>query len=199
MVATVVVAAVVLVASAVLTTAGGRTISVITDPDTTVDVVTNPGDSPTETEIRSRGQFWDLAIQMAKSRPLTGVGPFQWNVVRYQLDVKGPVAVADAHNSYFQVAAEYGFVVLAGYLALLGSAVAFVAWQLRRQAVRRRLGWAGLGVAISALVFPMADFTNSHLFNIRNGLVEWLAIAVAVSLAAGAAADTRRGADGPSE
>lgn len=188
---------VILGASVVLTTAGGRTVSVITDPDTTVDVVTNPGNLPTENEIRSRGQFWELAVTMAKSRPLTGVGPFQWNVVRYQLDPKGPIVVADAHNSYLQVAAEYGLLVLAAYLVLLAASIAFVAWRLRHAAVRRRLGWAGLGFAIAALVFPLADATNSHLFNIRNGLIEWLAIAVAVGLAAGVGMPDERGADAP--
>ncbi len=188
---------VILGASVVLTTAGGRTMSVITDPDTTVGVVTSPGDLPTETEIRSRGQFWELAMRMARSKPLTGVGPYQWNVVRYELDPKGPVVVADAHNSYLQVLAEYGVVVFGAYLVLLASAVAFVVWQLRRAETRRRLGWAGLGFAIAALVFPIADTTNSHLFNVRNGLIEWLAIGIAIALASRVGGATARGADGP--
>jgi O-antigen ligase len=188
MVLTFVAATVILGASVVLTTAGGRTVSVITDPDTTVDVVTNPGSVPTETEIRSRGQFWELALQMARANPLTGVGPFQWNVRRYDLDPNGPVAVADAHNSYLQVAAEYGLVVLAVYLALLLLSLGYVGWRLRHSAVRESLGWTGLGLSVACLVFPLADATNSHLFNIRNGAVEWLAIAVAVALASAAGA-----------
>ena len=87
----------------------GATVSVITEPDTTVDVVTDPGGEPTETEIRSRGEFWNLAIQMARADPLTGVGPFQWNVVRYDWTRTGPVVVADSHETYLQIAAEYGF------------------------------------------------------------------------------------------
>lgn len=173
---------VILGASVVFTTAGGRTVSVVTDPDTTVDVVTDPGSVPTETEIRSRGQFWSLALDMAKGDPLTGVGPFQWNVVRYDLDPGSPVVVADSHNSYLQIAAEYGFVTLALYAVLLLLTVASIGSALFRVANRERLGWAGMGIVIGSGIIPIAALTNAHLINPRNGPLEWLLLAAATGL-----------------
>ncbi len=181
------IAVAVLAASVLFTTAGGRTVSVITDPETTVDVVTDPGDTPTETEIRSRGEFWDLAIEMAQSAPFVGVGPFQWNVLRYQLDPTGPVVVADAHESYLHIAAEYGFIVLGLYLALLAACGLRTLWSIISRSNRMSIGWAGMGIVIGAAVIPLAATTNAHVINPRNGPLEWLLIgaatAIAVSLA----------------
>lgn len=174
-------------ASVVLTTAGGRTVSVITDPDTTVDIVTDPGSVPSETEVRSRGQFWDLAVAMARDRPLTGVGPFQWNHVRYELDPEGPVVVADAHQTYLQLAAEFGVPVAALYVVLLAAAGLLALWSMRDLGRRRAIGWAAIGIVIGAAVFPLADVTNSHLFNIRNGAIAWLMIGAALGLCRAAA------------
>ena len=181
-VVTVLAAVVILGASVLWTTAGGRTVSVITEPDTTVDVVTDPGSVPTETEIRSRGEFWNLAIQMARANPLTGVGPFQWNVVRYDLDPEGPVVVADSHDTYLQIAAEYGFVTLALYGVLLLFAVVLIGRSLVRIADRERLGWAGMGIVIASGIIPIAALTNAHLINPRNGPLEWLLLAAATGL-----------------
>jgi O-antigen ligase len=169
-------------ASVLWTTAGGRTVSVITEPEDTVGAVTDPGSIPTETEIRSRGEFWDLAIQMARANPLTGVGPFQWNVVRYDLDPTGPVVVADSHDTYLQIAAEYGFVTLALYGALLLLAVVLIGRSLLRIADRERLGWAGMGIVIGSGVIPLAALTNAHVINPRNGPLEWLLLGAATGL-----------------
>lgn len=187
----------ILAASVLWTVAGGRTVSVVTDPGNTIDVVTDPGSLPTESEVRSRGQFWELAIQMARSEPLTGVGPFQWSVRRYELDPTGPVIVVDAHNSYFQIAAEYGVITLGAYVILLGLALAVSAFSILRRSAREALGWAGLGVVVAAFAYPIAELTNSHFFNVRVGAVGWLLIAAAVALTERATAASRQpAADG---
>jgi O-antigen ligase len=176
------VAVAVLAGSVFLTTAGGRTLSVVTDLDTTVDVVTDPGGTPTETEIRSRGEFWDLAVQMALDDPLTGVGPFQWNVVRYVMDPTGPVVVADAHQTYLQVAAEYGIPSLALYVILLASIASAIVPSLVSVRVRERLGWAGIGIVIGSGIIPIAAMTNAHVISPRNGPLEWLLLASAAAI-----------------
>lgn len=172
----------VLGASVLFTTAGGRTLSVITDPSNTVDVVTDPGATPTETEIRSRGEFWDLAVAMAKAQPLVGVGPFQWNVQRYVLDPTGPVVVADAHESYLQIAAEYGFVTLALYLLLMAACCLTVLLAILWRKNRVAIGWAGMGLVIGASVIPLAATTNAHVTNPRNGPLEWILIGAATAI-----------------
>ncbi len=191
-------AVVLMSASVALTGAGGRTLSVITDPDTTVGVVTDPGSLPTETEIRSRGEFWALASDMALANPLTGVGPFQWNVQRYVLDPESPIVVADAHQTYLQIAAEYGFIVLGLYLALLLTSVIAVGSSLVSRRVREWLGWSRLGIVIASAVIPIAALTNAHVINPRNGPLEWLLIgsAIAYVLNARRATDTAERASG---
>lgn len=176
------VAVAVLAGSVFLTTAGGRTLSVVTDLDTTVDVVTDPGGTPTETEIRSRGEFWDLAVRMAVANPLTGVGPFQWNVVRYVMDPTGPVVVADAHQSYLQIAAEYGIPSLVLYVLLLATIAAAVVPSLRSVRDRERLGWAGIGIVVGSGIIPIAAMTNAHVISPRNGPLEWLLLASAAAI-----------------
>ena len=179
---TVAVGVAVLAGSVLLTSAGGRTLSVVTDLDTTVDVVTDPGGTPTETEIRSRGEFWDLAVRMALDDPLTGVGPFQWNVVRYLMDPSGPVVVADAHQTYLQVAAEYGLPSLALYLLLLVAIVSAMVPSLRSIRERERIGWAGIGIVVGSGIIPIAAMTNSHIISPRNGPTEWLLLASAAAI-----------------
>lgn len=183
---------VVLGSSALVSTAGLRTISLITKPGTTVDAVFEPDTVAEGSEVRSRNAFWALAIDMAQAHPITGVGPFQWNIQRYVLDPKGPKVVADSHNAYLQIAAEYGIPTLAVYLALLASAMLLVTYGIWRGRLTGRAGWAAAGLAVAALVYPLGELTNSHLFNIRNGAFGWLLIAVAVVLAtSGTARDDR--------
>jgi O-antigen ligase len=192
-----VLAVLVLGASVLFTTAGGRTLSVITDPSNTVDVVTDPGATPTETEIRSRGEFWDLAIAMAKEQPLVGVGPFQWNFRRYVLDPSGPVVVADAHESYLQIAAEYGFVTLALYLVLMAACGLTVLLAVLWRRHRASIGWAGMGLIVGASVIPIAATTNAHVTNPRNGPLEWLLIGAATAIAISMTERSRSGVEAP--
>ena len=183
----------VLAGSVLLTSAGGRTLSVVTDLDTTVGVVTDPGGTPTETEIRSRGEFWDLAVRMALADPLTGVGPFQWNVVRYVMDPTGPVVVADAHQTYLQIAAEYGLPSLAVYLSLLVLVASAIVPSLLSIRDRERLGWAGIGIVVGSVIIPIAAMTNSHIISPRNGPLEWLLLASAAAVCVAVRERTRSG------
>ena len=194
-----VVTTLVLAASVAWTVAGARTVSVVTDPGTTIDVVTHPGDLPSYSEVRRRGQFWDLAIAMARAEPLTGVGPFQWNVQRYVLDPDGPVVVVDAHNSYLQIAAEFGLVIVAMYGVLLAVEMLIVGLSVLRRGHRARIGWAGIGICVAALAYPFAELTNSHFFNVRLGAVGWLLIATAVTLVTSRASAGRPTPDGALE
>lgn len=176
---------VVMLSSVLLTAAGGRVLTLLTEPGAAGELLTEPDEIPGGTEIQSRGDFWRLALTMAAGQPLTGVGPYQWNVERYVLDPSSPVVVADAHNSYLQIAAEFGLVVLGLYLVALVVAVMTVAaglwraWRLRRTG---RLGWATIGLAVAGVAYPIADLTNSHIFSVRTGAFGWLLLLTAIVL-----------------
>ncbi len=144
--------------------------------------VATPGSAPVDSTVASRTQFWNPALEMIQSEPLFGVGPFQWNFRRYELDPRSPVVVADVHNSYLQVGAEYGVPALLAYGALYVGTAAFI---IVMALVRRRQGylpWALAALALAAGTMPLADLTNSHLFNPRMGAFTWLVVAAAASL-----------------
>jgi O-antigen ligase len=164
-----------------------RSVALLLDPATAVDLILRPQSVPEGQPIVTRAAFWELAAEMTAANPLTGVGPFQWNHRRYDLDPETPVAVADVHNGYLQVAAEYGLVVGLGYLLLVGGCL----WRLARvygRFMREPRAPLVVGFVIAGLLYPVGDLTNSHLFNIRNGLLGWLLIAFALALVARPAA-----------
>ena len=169
---------VVTMAGANLTAEGGRALSALLDPGGTVDIVTNPDDEPEWSPVRSRSEFWAHAAAMAVENPIVGVGPYQWNFVRYERDPDEVQVVADPHNTYLQLAAEYGFAAMALYLAL----IAVVAIGILDAAWRNRqaLSFATVALVICAALYPVTELTNSHLFNVRLGAAGWLLIASAL-------------------
>jgi O-antigen ligase len=171
------------VASGLLTAEGNRALAVLTNPGQTVVIVTDPGSQPEFSPVRARTEFWVQATTLIRERPLTGVGPFQWNVERYRIDPTAPAQVVDPHNTYLQVAAEYGLIVTLAYLVLLGTTLAMTllfAWQRRSLAAT---SWTATGFVVAALIFPLTEMTNSHFFNVRLGPIAWLLFASALVLA----------------
>lgn len=176
---------------------GKRAISIVTDPGETVDVITNPGDQPWYSPVTTRTHFWRLAGAMVDEHPITGVGPFQWNIQRYALDPDAEEIVVDPHNTYLQIAAEYGLPVLAAYLALLAAVLLLVLGFGWRAGTETRQKWPATAVMAAAVLFPITEVTNSHFFNIRLGPVEWLLLGAAVAVTY--ASRARQSGDGGSD
>ena len=182
-VAAILAGAVLVSAGAVMWTAeGGRAISVVTDPGDTVDIITDPGSEPDYSPVRTRTRWWDQAFQMIREDPLTGVGAYQWNFRRYGMDAQAIEVVADPHNTYIELAAEYGVPVLATYLALLVTVVLAALATVWRRAAPTSLSAVSTALAAAALMIPITELTNSHLFNVRLGAMTWLLLGVALSL-----------------
>lgn len=170
---------------------GRRAISIITDPGETVDVITNPDDQPWYSPVTTRSHFWRLAGEMVEAHPVAGVGPFQWNIQRYALDPDAERIVVDTHNTYLQIAAEYGIPVLAAYLALLGSAVVLIISYGWRAGARTSWDWPATAIMAAAILIPATEMTNSHFFNIRIGPAEWLLLGAAVAVSYSSRLDGR--------
>lgn len=172
----------IVVVATFVTASGTRTVSVVTDVDEIVDTVTDYENVPSYSEVRSRMNFWSQALRMAIEHPLTGVGPYQWNIERYDIDPQAPAMVANPHNTYLQIAAEFGVLVLVAYLALLG----FVLWQIVMTYLWRgvpEIPWSKALVVGCALAVPVTELTNSHLFNVRLGPFDWLLASAALAWA----------------
>jgi O-antigen ligase len=120
---------------------------------------------------------------MVKTAPLTGVGPYQWNILRYEYEPDSPQLVANPHNAYVQLAAEFGVPTMIGYVLLLlavGGSVA--ATQFRSGSTTSRAWSASLLVGCAA-AYPITELTNSHLLNVRLGAVGWIILGTALAFA----------------
>jgi hypothetical protein len=176
---------VIALAAAMLTPGGYRTLTI-----TGISLPRPPVETPTAEEmaLQSRSEFWTLAVLMAAERPITGFGPYQWNFERYERDPDAVVVVADAHNAYLQIAAEFGIPTLLGYLVLLvGTVGATFVTAARSRGASDRILTATVIIA-AACAFPASDLTNSNLFNTRTGALMWLLYPAALVFAQAAAA-----------
>jgi O-antigen ligase len=166
-------------AATLWTTEGARALSGILNPGGTVDIITDPESEPDYSPVRTRTRWWTQALDMAAQDPWTGVGPYQWNIRRYELEPDAVPVVADPHNSYIQLAAEYGYpvaVVYAGTLLVLAVAALVTVWRRSSPARNSPIAVSLVGVALMA---PITELTNSHFFNVRLGMETWLLLGVA--------------------
>ena len=158
------------------TSAGARTVSPVTDVGGTINPDTDP-------EMRTRSEFWTVALKMVADEPMTGVGPYQWNVLRYRYDSTTFIAVANPHNTYIQLAAELGIPTAVAYLLLLLAVAGFVVTtQLRRRSTTG-LSWSAAALVACAAAYPVTELTNSHLFNVRIGAFGWVLLGTALAMA----------------
>jgi O-antigen ligase len=82
-----------------------------------------------DASANSRKETWSIAIRMANEEPLFGFGIRCSNLYTYSYGADIPGRTI--HSQYLQTAADSGWVALALYLALLGSAV-IGGWQVHR-------------------------------------------------------------------
>jgi putative inorganic carbon (hco3(-)) transporter len=113
-------------------------------PDSWVQRMSSIETAQQDSSFQGRVQAWTFAINVALARPLVG-GGFGASETARVFNAYSPIylpAGRAAHSIYFQILGDHGFVGLALYLALLGTA-----WrqctQIRRQvASRPDLIWA---------------------------------------------------------
>src|SRR5215218_6952260 len=110
----------------------------------------NAGQRLATLDISSRGDYWRVAWEAWKERPLTGTGAgtFQYTWLEDRPGLKG---VKQVHNVYLEQGTEtglFGFLALLGFVAVLVGYTGRAAWRTGLQGERRPL-LAGL---VSALV-----------------------------------------------
>lgn len=171
---------VVIAAGATLwTTEGARALSGWTNPGETVDIITDPEGEPDYSPVRTRTRWWSQALALAREHPLTGIGPYQWNIERYTLEPEAEPIVADPHNTYIQLATEYGFMVLIAYATLLLALMIGIALSALRAKSPVRQSACAAAIVAAALMIPVTEATNSYLVNVRIGAAAWLLIGTA--------------------
>jgi hypothetical protein len=142
----------------------------------------NAGQRLASLDISSRGDYWRVAWEAWKERPLTGTGAgtFQYTWLENRPGFKG---VKQAHNVYLEQGTETG---LFAFLALLGFVVVLVgytgraAWRSGPQGERRLL-LAGLGSAL--MVYLISSAFEWHWYLPASTLFFFILAAVAVKFA----------------
>jgi probable O-glycosylation ligase (exosortase A-associated) len=111
---------------------------------------------------------WAAAWEMSKDYPIFGVGLDNF-LHMFTLYAPDPDDVHVAHNTYFQMLAETGFVGLGIYVALLGTTF-WTLWGTRRRAKKFGIEWAVAGskcLEASLVAFVVgATFLNRAHFDL---------------------------------
>lgn len=160
--------------------------------------------SSEDLNTRARFLFWGAAIEMARERPVTGVGADNYDVAfadaRARFSARNPASslveinegflAVRAHNEYLQILAELGVVGLALFLSF----VAALLWAALC-ALRRARSPLVPGAIASLAVFAISSGASSVSFRwMGSGLVFFFAAALVVRFANPAAQDSKAAA-----
>lgn len=137
----------------------------------------------TSLSSNSRSQYWQVAWQAWKERPLlgTGAGTFQYSWQQYRPRFGG---VKQVHNVYLEQGTETGvvaFLALAGFAALLVGYTARATWRSAPLGNRRIL-LSGLTAALVVYLFSSA--LEWHWYLPPSTLIFFILAAIAVKFAA---------------
>lgn len=132
--------------------------------------------------IGFREDYWRVAWDAWKERPLTGTGAgtFQYTWLK---DRPEPTGVKQVHNLYLEQLTETGlvaFLALAGFCGLLVGWVARAAWRAPPSEERRQL-LAGLLAAVS--VYLVSSFLEWHWYIPASTLLFFILAAMALKFA----------------
>ena len=142
----------------------------------------NAGQRLASLDISSRGDYWRVAWEAWKERPLTGTGAgtFQYTWLEDRPGFKG---VKQVHNVYLEQGTETGlfaFLALLGFVTVLVGYTGRAAWRSGHQGERRLL-LAGLGSAL--LVYLVSSAFEWHWYLPASTLFFFVLAAVAVKFA----------------
>jgi O-antigen ligase len=142
----------------------------------------NAGQRLASLDISSRGDYWRVAWEAWKERPLTGTGAgtFQYTWLENRPGFKG---VKQVHNVYLEQGTETGlfaFVALLGFVAVLVGYTGRATWRSGPQGERRLL-LAGLGSAL--MVYLVSSAFEWHWYLPASTLFFFILAAVAVKFA----------------
>ena len=142
----------------------------------------NAGQRLASLDISSRGDYWRVAWEAWKERPLTGTGAgtFQYTWLEDRPGLKG---VKQVHNVYLEQGTETGlfaFLALLGFVAVLVGYTGRAVWRAVSQGERRLL-LAGLGSAL--MVYLISSAFEWHWYLPASTLFFFILAAVAVKFA----------------
>lgn len=120
-----------------------------------------------------RLNVWQLALEMVRDFPYTGVGMSQFNPVAERLYPYPPMTSPGAHNLYLQVAVDLGLIALLAFLVILLGALGH-GW--RRYQPRDRSTLL-LGSLIGLSLLALHGLIDATVWGTRMSIAPWLLIA----------------------
>jgi probable O-glycosylation ligase (exosortase A-associated) len=147
--------------------AGGIAVSAAVLPDSWTQRMHTISDYQDDGSAMGRINAWRLSWRVALDRPIFGAGfqPFtEMTYARYLPEVH--TSSTDAHNIFFQVLAEHGFVGLGVFAALVASTLLTLGRVQRR--ARRNPAFERLGSYAQIIEASMAGYVVSGFFLSRS-------------------------------
>jgi len=145
----------------------GIAVSATVLPDSWTKRMQTISDYQEDASAMGRIHAWQLAWRIAMDRPLLGAGfqPFtELTYARYAPEIR--TSSTDAHNIFFQVLAEHGFLGLFAFAALIGSTMLTLR-QVQRRA-RRNDAFQTLGSYAQIVEISMVGYLVSGFFLSRS-------------------------------
>lgn len=145
----------------------GIAVSVAVLPDTWTQRMETIADYQEDSSAMGRINAWRLSWRIAMDRPILGAGFQPFTVMTYAkyLPEVGKSGT-DAHNIFFQVLAEHGFLGLSLYAALIGSCVLTLRRVQRR--ARRNPAWDTMRQYAEITQISLAGYVVSGFFLSRS-------------------------------
>jgi O-antigen ligase len=135
-------------------------------------------------ELQARFVVWSISLEMVNTHPLLGIGPGQWNYLKYDFGSMPPwmTTILDPHNGYLLYSSEAGLISTFIYYSILFVSVrnGFKAYKrLKRMYLENRSVDTGfymsfiLMLAIIVICWMISDLSNASGLNIRVQSLMW--------------------------
>lgn len=114
---------------------------------------------------------WQLALDVLRDFPFTGVGMTQFNPVAERLYPYPPMASPGAHNLYLQIAVDLGLIALFAFLWLFGGTL-WQGWQKWQQ--DKHSDWLLLGCLLGLTLLALHGLVDATMWGTRIAIAPWL-------------------------
>jgi O-antigen ligase len=135
-------------------------------------------------ELQARFVVWNISLQMISSHPLLGIGPGQWNYLKFDFGSMPPwmSTILDPHNGYLLYTSEMGSICAILYYSILVVSIkrGYNTFKILKRNYKSTLSQDVkfymsliLMMVIVIICWMLSDLTNASGLNIRVQSLMW--------------------------